>query len=44
MLLDTMFIIYLLRNDAATTKKLKEIEAANIPLYTTTVTVFELWQ
>ena len=44
MILDTSFIIDLFRNNESAVKKAKELKIRNIPLATTTVNVFELWQ
>ena len=44
MILDTSFLVDLLRNNPAAVSKISEIEKENEPIATTTVTVFEIWQ
>ena len=44
MILDTTFIIDLLNNDPSAVDKAKYLEKANLPVFTTAVTVFEIWQ
>ncbi|MBI2565291.1 PIN domain-containing protein [Candidatus Woesearchaeota archaeon] len=44
MILETSFLIDLLRNDKAAVEKAKELMQKNISLFTTAVTVFEIWQ
>ncbi len=44
MILDTCFIIDLLNNQKDAVKKSQELDQQNIPIFTTAVTVFEIWQ
>ncbi len=44
MILDTSFIVDLLRGNAAATTKIVEIEKNSEPIATTTISVFEIWQ
>ncbi len=44
MILDTSFLVDLLRNNHAAVSKITEIEKQNEPVATTTVSVFEIWQ
>ncbi len=44
MLLDTTVIIDLVENDKGAIQRLKELEEENIPLVTTTITLFEIWK
>ena len=44
MILDTSFIIDLFRNDKSAIEKANELIRKSIPLATTTVNIFELWQ
>ena len=44
MILDTCFIIDLLNNQEDAVRKAQELERKNIPLFTTSITVFEIWQ
>ncbi len=44
MILDTTFIIDLLNGDQGAINKSKEIDDKNIPVFTTSVSVFEIWQ
>lgn len=44
MILDTTFIIDLLNGDNNSVEKSKEIDDKNIPVFTTSVSVFEMWQ
>jgi len=44
MILDTTFIIDLLKNKANAVAKAAELEKSSFPIRTTTVNVFELWQ
>jgi tRNA(fMet)-specific endonuclease VapC len=44
MILDTTFMIDLLRNDEKAVEKARELTQKNISLFTTAVTVFEIWQ
>lgn len=44
MILDTCFIIDLLKNKNEAYKKSKELENSSTPLLTTTITIFEIWQ
>ncbi len=44
MILDTCFIIDLLNNQEDAVKKAKELEKRNTSLFTTSITVFEIWQ
>lgn len=44
MILDTTFLIDLLRNEKSAAAKARELDAANAPILTTAVNVFELWQ
>lgn len=44
MIIDTTFVIDLLRNNPQAIKKAYEIEENNLPILLTTITIFELWQ
>ncbi|MBS3056986.1 MAG: PIN domain-containing protein [Candidatus Aenigmarchaeota archaeon] len=44
MILDTSFIIDLLRSDNGAVKKAEELQKSSELLLTTTITVFEIWQ
>lgn len=44
MILDTSFIVDLLRGNATATAKILEIEKNSEPIATTTISVFEIWQ
>ncbi len=44
MILDTSFIIDLLKNKSAALSKAQALEKTSTPLRTTTISVFELWQ
>lgn len=44
MILDTTFLIDLLKNDPAAVKKARELERGKTSLATTAITVFELWR
>jgi predicted nucleic acid-binding protein len=44
MILDTTFLIDLLDNDPRAVKKSQELDARNNAIFTTTISVFELWQ
>lgn len=44
MILDTTFIIDLLNNDESAVSKSGELDKENIPVFTTAVSVFEIWQ
>lgn len=44
MILDTSFIVDLLRGNAAATTKIVEIEKNSEPIAATTISVFEIWQ
>ncbi len=44
MILDTTFLIDLLDNDPITVRKSQELDARNNAVFTTTISVFELWQ
>ena len=44
MILDTTFLIDLLRGDKAAVGKIAEIESKNEPVSTTAISVFEVWQ
>ena len=44
MILDTCFIIDLLNNQEDAVQKSEELDQQNISLFTTAVTVFEIWQ
>jgi predicted nucleic acid-binding protein len=44
MILDTAFLIDLLRNNQDAVQKAHELEQQGSPLSTTTITVFELWR
>lgn len=43
-IVDTTFLIDLLRNVPSTVSRLKELEKQNEPIITTTITVFEVWK
>ena len=44
MILDTSAIIDIIRGDSSVIKKVGELENKNIPLSTTSISVFEIWQ
>ena len=44
MILDTSFIIDFLKNDESAVEKARKLKEENVPLATTTINVFELWQ
>ncbi len=44
MILDTCFIIDLLNNQEEAVKKAQELDKKNSSLFTTSITVFEIWQ
>lgn len=44
MILDTTFLIDLLRGEKSAVDKITELEGANEPVLTTSVSVFEVWQ
>ncbi|MBI2666777.1 type II toxin-antitoxin system VapC family toxin [Candidatus Woesearchaeota archaeon] len=44
MILDTSFLIDLMKNKQAALTKAQSLEYASFPVRTTTITVFELWQ
>lgn len=44
MILDTTFIIDLMKNKPAALSKAQALEKTSTPLHTTTISVFELWQ
>lgn len=44
MILDTCFVVDLLNNDTAAVKKAQELDRLHMPLFTTAITVFEIWQ
>ena len=44
MILDTSFLVDLLRNNPVAVSKISKIENQNEPIATTTISVFEIWQ
>lgn len=44
MIIDTTFLVDLLDNDPNAVKKSQELDAQNSALFTTAISVFELWQ
>lgn len=44
MIVDTTFLIDLLRNSPKAVRKASELDLKEKAIYTTTITVFELWQ
>ncbi|MBI5072879.1 type II toxin-antitoxin system VapC family toxin [Candidatus Woesearchaeota archaeon] len=44
MIADTSFLIDLLNNESGAVQKAHQLDNQNVPLFTTAVSVFELWQ